>query len=103
MAILYVTYPGQAGTRFDRAYYVDVHLPLVRNAWNRHGLEGAAAFFPPGGDPDGGDGTIAVCICRFRDEAALRAALASPHSGPVMADVPRFTDATPSQQRTVPV
>ena len=103
MAILYVTYPGRAGTRFDRAYYVDVHLPLVRDAWRRHGLEDVAAFFPPGDGPDGDDGMIAVCICRFRDEAALRAALASPQSGPVMEDVARFTDAVPSQHRAVPL
>jgi hypothetical protein len=26
---IYVTYEGKAGARFDRAYYVDRHLPLV--------------------------------------------------------------------------
>lgn len=58
-------------------------------AWSGYGLESAAAFFPP----SDGAGTIAVCICRFRDDAALHAALASPQSGPVMADVAKFTDA----------
>lgn len=99
MTTMIVTYPGDAGTRFDRDYYVRTHLPLVMEAWGRYGLEGAEAFFPP----DGGTSTIAVCICRFRDEAALRAALASPQSGPVMEDVVRFTDAAPSQGRVVPV
>ncbi len=99
METMYVTYPGDAGTRFDRDYYVSSHLPLVMDAWGRYGLESAAAFFPP----YDGAGTIAVCICRFRDEAALRAALASPQSGPVMADVATFTGATPSQSRATPI
>jgi uncharacterized protein (TIGR02118 family) len=99
METMYVTYPGDAGTRFDRDYYVSSHLPLVMEAWGRYGLESAAALFPP----DDGAGTIAVCICRFRDEAALRAALASPQSGPVMADIAKFTDATPSQSRATPI
>ena len=99
MTTMYVTYPGDASTRFDRDYYVHHHLPLVMQSWGQYGLEGAAAFFPP----DNGAGTIAICICRFRDEAALRAALASPQSGPVMADVARFTDAAPAQSRAAPL
>lgn len=99
METMYVTYPGDADTRFDREYYVSTHLPLVMKAWGGYGLESAAAFFPP----SDGAGTIAVCICRFRDDAALRAALASPQSGPVMADIAKFTDATPAQSRAAPI
>ncbi len=29
MTIVYVTYAGDAATRFDREYYVAHHLPLV--------------------------------------------------------------------------
>ena len=96
---MYVTYPGDASIRFDRDYYVHGHLRLVMQSWGPYGLESAAAFFPPGD----GAGTIAVCICRFRDEAALRAALASPQSGPVMADVAKFTDAAPAQSLAAPL
>lgn len=99
MTTMFVTFPGDAGTRFDRDYYVRTHLPLVMEAWGGYGLESAEAFFPP----SDGAGTIAVCLCRFRDEAALRAALASPQAGPVMDDVARFTDATPSQSRAAKV
>ena len=97
MTTLYVTYPGDAATRFNREYYVRTHLPLVMEAWGPHGLESAAAFFPSGD----GAGTIAVCICRFRDDAAISAALESPGIGGVMADVKNFTDAKPSRIRTV--
>ncbi len=99
MTTVYVTYPGDAATRFDRDYYVTRHLPLVMAAWGPLGLLSAAAFFPAG---DGG-GTIAVCVCRFHDAAALAAALASPGTTAVMADVPHFTDVKPAQSRALPL
>ena len=95
MKTLLVTYAGDAGTRFDRDYYVRHHLPLVRAAWGPHGLAALDTFFPAGD----GAGTIALAVCEFRDEAAIGAALAAPQTPGVMADVPHFTDATPSQRR----
>lgn len=99
MTMLFVTYPGDASTHFDRDYYLSTHLPLVLEAWGPYGLETAAAFFPAG---DGAD-MIAVCVCGFRDEAAIPAALASPQTERVMADVKNFTDAVPTQSRAVPL
>ena len=96
-ATLIVTCSG--GTYFDRDYYVDVHLPLALACWQRHGLESAAAFFPR--DADAVD--VSVGIYRFRDEAALHAALASAETAAVMADVPRFTDATVSRSVGTPI
>ena len=94
---LIVTCSG--GTYFDRDYYVDVHLPLALACWQRHGLESAAAFFPR--DPDATD--VSVGIYRFRDEAALHAALASAETEVVMADVPRFTNAVVSRSIGIPL
>ncbi|WP_428483849.1 EthD family reductase [Rhodopila sp.] len=99
MEMVFVTYPGDASTRFDRDYYVSTHLPLVRQAWSPHGLEIVAAFFPHGD----GAGTIAVAVCGFRNEAAIGAALGSPLTERVMADVKNFTDAAPSQSRAAPI
>lgn len=99
MTTMYVTYPGDAGTRFDRDYYVNGHLPLVMECWGPYGLQSCTAFFPAGD----GAGTIAIAECRFRDEAALKAALGAPESPRVMADVAKFTDAKPSQSRAAPV
>ncbi len=98
MTTMYVAYAGDARTRFDRDYYVRTHLPLVMEAWRPHGLDSAAAFFPSGD----GAGTIAVCICEFRDETALSAAFGSPLTGRVMADVKQFTDAEPLRTRAMP-
>ena len=90
-ATLIVTCSG--GTYFDRDHYVDVHLPLALACWQRHGLESASAFFPR----DANATDVSVGIYRFRDEDALHAALASLDTEAVMADVPRFTDATVSR------
>ena len=81
--VVYVTYAGTPETRFDRGYYVARHLDLVVEAWRPHGLECVAAFFPavPAA------GTIAVCECRFRDDAAVEASFASPEMSRVVADV----------------
>ena len=96
---VYVTYPGDARTRFDRDYYVAVHLPLVVECWGPYGLQSCAAFFPPAD----GAGTLAIAECRFRDEAALQAALAAPETPRVMGDVAHFTDAQPAQSRAAAV
>lgn len=95
--IVYVTYQGTPETSFDRAYYVAEHLPLVMRAWRSYGLDSIAAFFPA--VPQ--SGTIAICECRFRDEAAVAAAFASPESAAVMADVARFTEVEPARARAI--
>ncbi len=95
--IIYVTYHGGPGTRFDRNYYVERHLPLVMKAWGPYGLESVAAFFPATQEAE----TIALCECRFRDASAVDAAFGSPETPAVMADVRRFTDVAPLQARAV--
>ncbi|RJF74262.1 hypothetical protein [Rhodopseudomonas palustris] len=87
------------GTYFDRDYYVDVHLPLALAHWQKHGLESAAAFFPRSVDAE----DVSVGVYQFRDEAALRAALASADAKAVMDDVPRFTDANVSRMIGAPL
>ena len=99
MTILYVTYQGDPGTRFDRDYYEARHLPLVMESWGRYGLLSCAAFFPPVVRA----GTIAICECRFCDDASMQAALAAPESSGIMADVAKFTDVKPAQSRIEPI
>jgi uncharacterized protein (TIGR02118 family) len=96
-ATLIVTCSG--GTYFDRDHYVDVHLPLALACWQRHGLENASAFFPR----DANGAYVSVGLYRFRDDAALHAALASAETAAVMADVPRFTDAIVSRAVGTPL
>jgi uncharacterized protein (TIGR02118 family) len=96
---LYVFYAGPADARFDQAYYVEHHLPMVMRAWGPYGLQGLAAFFPA----SPADGTIAICECRFRDEPSIQRSLASRETAGVMADLPRFTDLAARRARAVPL
>ena len=95
MITMYVNYYGDAQTPFNRNHWINVHLPLVRECWRPHGLVSASGFFPEG---DGG-GLIAIAPTVFRDEAAMNAALASPETARVMADVKNVTTVEP--QRSV--
>ena len=88
---MYVTYDGDANTPFDREYWINVHLPLVRECWGPHGLVRVGGFLPEG---DGG-GLIAIAPCVFRDEAAMHAALDAPATGRVMQDVKNVTSVEP--------
>ena len=92
---IYVYYQGTPQTRFDRDYYVKHHLPLCLQSWRQYGLQSVTAFYPALDQ----HGTIAICECVFKDEAALDAAFNSPEAAAVMADVARYTDATPQRLR----
>jgi uncharacterized protein (TIGR02118 family) len=95
-ALLFVTYPADGGSRFDRKYYVETHLPLVERAWGPFGLVSARAFFPAIGSDQ-----VAVAVLGFDDEASIGAALASAATEGVLADVAHFTDIAPQLARGV--
>ena len=99
MTTFVVAYAGPKDSRFDREYYVTQHLPLVKKMWGDCGLETISAFFPRENATTAGKdtGIIALCLCGFRDDAALREALASAGTPTVMSDVPHFTDLQPDQ------
>lgn len=100
---VYVIYEGTPYDRFDRSYYVERHLPLVMQGWRRHGLERIAAFFPALSDADTRGGTLVICECHFRDEAAIDAAFGSAEAAEVMADVTAFTDIFPTRLRVAQI
>ena len=90
MTKMLVTCNGEPGTRMDRVYYANTHLSLAMQLWGPHGLKEATAFFPA----DRGKGVLSIGIYRFRDMAAMEAALAAPETARIMADVKNFTDST---------
>ena len=93
--IMFVTYQGNAESRFDRTYYVERHLPMLRRLFGPLGMTSAQAFFPPVTET----GTIAICECRYQDEAALKACFTSAGMPGLAADVGNFTDIMPVQVR----
>lgn len=99
MITMLVTYAGDAETPFDRNRWIDVHFPLVRECWGSYGLVSAAGFFPQGD----GAGLIAVGVVTFRDEAAMKAALTSPETARIMADVDLVTAVVPRRSMVTPL
>ncbi|OBV11088.1 EthD family reductase [Erythrobacter dokdonensis] len=96
MANLVVSYPRQEGAQFDADYYRDTHIPLVESAWGPCGLTGAEILWPA----DGEQSNAAMVVLRFRDAAAIDAAMTAPGTAEVMADIAKFTDIGPVIYRT---
>ena len=96
MANLVVSYPLHEGASFDADYYRDTHIPLVEQSWGPCGLTGAEILWPA----DPAQPVAAMVVLRFRDGAAIDAAMASPATAAVMADIANFTDIQPSIYRT---
>jgi uncharacterized protein (TIGR02118 family) len=97
---MYVSYSGSSTARFDRNYYIHKHLPLVVEAWGPYGLKTAVALFPVDNSESE---MIAVAVCEFENDEALRNSLASEASDAVMRDVGNYTDLTPIQTVGGPV
>ena len=99
MITMLVTYAGDGQTPFDRDHWINVHFPLVRESWEPYGLVSDSGFFPQ----DDGAGLIAVGVVNFRDEAAMEAALNSPETVQVMADVDIVTAVEPQRSIVKPL
>lgn len=89
MIRLSVFYPTTEGAAFDHDYYRDTHVPLAQKAW--------------GGVPaeidKGIDGPYAAAVhFTFESLEAMGAAMASPGTGEVMADVANYTTIVPVMQ-----
>jgi uncharacterized protein (TIGR02118 family) len=84
-----VYYPATDGATFDHDYYRDTHVPLACSAW---GLDSAEI-------DKGVDGPhVAAVHFRFESVEAMQAAMGSPRTGEVMADVANYTTIAPVMQ-----
>jgi len=92
-----ILYPGKEGARFDWAYYLGTHIPLVRRRLGNvlksisieHGLAGVAPGAPAA--------FVALCHLTFDSMPAFQAAFAS-HAAELMADIPNYTAIEPVMQ-----
>jgi uncharacterized protein (TIGR02118 family) len=96
MANIVVSYPASAGAKFDAAYYANTHIPLVERHWGPHGMTTAEMMFPA----DGNQPLAAMVVLKFKDSAAIDAAMGSAGTPEIMGDVAKFTDITPVLYRT---
>ena len=91
-ASLQVIYPISTDTHFDYDYYVATHLPLVDQHMGPH-IDQSLVTKGLAGGPDTPPGFYAVASFTFANMDALNAAMAA--AGPVLADLPNFTNAKP--------
>ena len=92
MAIRFsVLYPSGDDINFDHDYYANKHVPLAVKTW---GLDGSAASIDKGVSGP----YVAAVHFTFADNDAMNAALGSPGTGDVMADVANYTNAQPVTQ-----
>jgi len=97
MRTLMVTYSGSASDRFDKEYFVNKHLPLVRQIAEPLGMLSIEAFVPAGKHTD----IFAVGIIVLRDEQAEHDLFSSPRFTELVDDVPNYTNLMPKQS-TIP-
>jgi uncharacterized protein (TIGR02118 family) len=89
MIRLSVLYPTTEGATFDHDYYRNSHVPLCVKTW---GLDGAEI-------DKGVDGPYEAAVhFKFASPDALAAAMGSPGTGEVLADVANYTTITPVLQ-----
>ncbi len=94
-----ILYPNHKGARFDRRYYVDVHMPMAFELLGGHsGFKGASVERGLGGAEPGTDAPFAA-ICHFQfDTVEHFAAAFAPHAAKLQGDIPNYTDIKPIVQ-----
>lgn len=89
-----VFYPNQPGIRFDMAYYLDRHMPMVAERL-KPAVKGVSVDIGiNGGAPEAPSPNIAAAVLLFDSVEAFQAAMA-PHAAELMGDIPNYTDVTP--------
>jgi len=97
VVLVSVLYSNQPGSRFDERYYLDKHIPLVRQRWESMGLTDFRLLRGTN-TPDGGPAPFRVmALLTFASAEALRKAAAA-HGAEIFGDIPNFTDVRPVAQ-----
>jgi uncharacterized protein (TIGR02118 family) len=95
--VVTVLYPHQAGSKFDQAYYMQNHIPLVRRRWSEFGLTDVSVLRPLG-TPDGSAPLYQmIALLTFGSQDEFQKAAAA-HGTEVLGDVPNFTSVQPVLQ-----
>jgi uncharacterized protein (TIGR02118 family) len=92
-----VMYPNKEGTKFDMQYYLQHHIPLVRQlvgsarkgVWVEQGISG----FEPGSSAP----YVASGHLLFDSSETFHASF-GPHARAIMEDIPKYTNSQPTIQ-----
>jgi uncharacterized protein (TIGR02118 family) len=92
MILVTVMYPAGAQTKFDTDYYLQKHMPLVRERWTPHGLKNAQVL-RGAAKPDGSAADYQMmALLTFGSLDDFKAA-GKAHGKEIFADIPNFTNA----------
>ncbi|WP_299921739.1 EthD family reductase [uncultured Pelagimonas sp.] len=90
---LQVLYPIGDGTTFDYEYYFSKHMELVGEHMGPH-IGSTLVTKGIAGGPDTAAGYYAIASIVFADQEKMDAAMQA--AGPVMEDIPKFTNVQPN-------
>jgi uncharacterized protein (TIGR02118 family) len=94
MVLVSAMYPNEPGSRFDHDYYLQNHIPMVRERWSPMGLEDLRLVRGVGA----GDGSPppyqVIALLTFRSLQDFQKA-AEAHVQEILDDIPNFTSVQP--------
>ncbi len=89
-----VMYPNGPDKHFDYVYYCDSHMPMVKSKMGAHLKSYTVDKGLAGGTP-GAPATYACTGTLFCDSVEAFQAGFGPHTAPIMADIPNYTNISP--------
>ena len=101
MIVVSVSYPNDPATTFDEAYYLQKHIPLVKQRWSGMGLQSVQVLRGLG-TPDGGPAPMRITALLAWDSTDALGKAVAAHGPEIFGDIPNFTDGKPVMQVSEP-
>lgn len=92
-----VFYPNSEGAKFDMAYYINSHMPMVREKLGDACKDAAIEEGLAGGEPGAPAAYIAMGHLYFESVEAFQSSF-GPNAEAILGDIPNYTDIQPSIQ-----
>jgi uncharacterized protein (TIGR02118 family) len=92
-----VAYPKTDGTRFDFEYYLQKHIPMVRELGKPFGLSAVHVSRGISGVPGGDPSFYCIASLDFPSPDNVMQTLGT-HGMQIMGDIPNYTDVRPKIQ-----
>jgi uncharacterized protein (TIGR02118 family) len=92
-----IMYPPTPSARFDMAYYIEKHMPMVKNKIGASCVGFTVEAGLAGGAPGSTAPYVAIGALLFESMEDFGAAMAE-HGAEIMADIANYTDSQPVMQ-----
>jgi uncharacterized protein (TIGR02118 family) len=97
MILVTVMYPAGAQTSFDVEYYLNKHMPLVKERWTPHGLKSAQVLRGTSKADGSAPDYQVMALLTFGSMDDFKSA-GKAHGREIFADIPNFTNAQATVQ-----